>query len=92
MCRPIQFYMIAGPIPCLILPREAKKQYLLSLQVSIAEYVEGGSLSSVADPDGSFVTTGAWNLEVPVSKPVGPAICHRGCAYTVLQTVQRPGV
>ena len=24
--------------------------------------------------------------------PVGPDICHRGCAYTVLQTVQRPGV
>ena len=23
--------------------------------------------------------------------PVGPDICHRGCAYTVLQTVQRPG-
>ena len=24
--------------------------------------------------------------------PVWPDICHRGCAYTVLQTVQRPGV
>ena len=24
--------------------------------------------------------------------PVGPDICHRGCACTVLQTVQRPGV
>ena len=24
--------------------------------------------------------------------PVGPDICHHGCAYTVLQTVQRPGV
>ena len=24
--------------------------------------------------------------------PVGPDICHRGCAYSVLQTVQRPGV
>ena len=23
---------------------------------------------------------------------VGPDICHRGCAYTVLQTVQRPGM
>ena len=23
---------------------------------------------------------------------VGPDICHRGCAYTVLQTVQRRGV
>ena len=24
--------------------------------------------------------------------PVGMDICHRGCAYTVLQTVQRHGV
>ena len=24
--------------------------------------------------------------------PVGPGICHRGCSYTVLQNVQRPGV
>ena len=24
--------------------------------------------------------------------PVGMDICHRGCAYTVLQTVQRNGV
>ena len=24
--------------------------------------------------------------------PVGPDICHRGCSYTVLQTVQRYGV
>ena len=24
--------------------------------------------------------------------PAGSNVCHRGCAYTVLQTVQRPGV
>ena len=24
--------------------------------------------------------------------PIGPDICHRGCAYAVLQTVQRHGV
>ena len=24
--------------------------------------------------------------------PVGSDICHRACAYTVLQTVQKPGV
>ena len=42
-----------------------------------------------AGPDGSFVSTGACNLG---RIPVGPNICHRGCAYTVLQTVQRPGV
>ena len=42
-------------------------------------------------PDGSFVRTGACNLEVPGSNSaVGPDICHRGCAYTVLQALQRP--
>ena len=48
----------------------------------------------VASLDGSFVSTVACNLEVPdqVRIPVGPDICHRGCAYTVLQTVQRHGV
>ena len=36
----------------------------------------------------SYRLHGACNMEVPV----GPDICHRGFAYTVLQTVQRPGV
>ena len=40
---------------------------------------------------GSFVSTGACNL-YQAQIPVGPDIYHRGCAYTVLQTVQRPGV
>ena len=31
-----------------------------------------------------------WRYQVRI--PVGPDIFHRGCAYTVLQTVQRPGV
>ena len=31
-----------------------------------------------------------WWYQVRI--PVGQDICHRGCAYTVLQTVQRPGV
>ena len=31
-----------------------------------------------------------WGYQVRI--PVGPEICHRGCAYTVLQTVQRHGV
>ena len=31
-----------------------------------------------------------WGYQVLI--PVGPDICHRGCAYTVLQTVQRNGV
>ena len=31
-----------------------------------------------------------WRYQVQI--PVGPDICHRGCAYTVLQTVQMPGV
>ena len=33
-----------------------------------------------------------WRYQVHIDIPVGPDICHRGCAYTVLQTVQRPGV
>ena len=31
-----------------------------------------------------------WRYQVRI--PVGSDICHRGCAYTVLQTVQSPGV
>ena len=31
-----------------------------------------------------------WRYHVRI--PVGPDICHRGCAYTVLLNVQRPGV
>ena len=31
-----------------------------------------------------------WRYQVRI--PVGPDICHRSCAYTVLQTVQRHGV
>ena len=45
-----------------------------------------------AVPDGSFVSTGAFNLKVPGSNPGRADICRRGCAYTVLQTVQRHGV
>ena len=31
-----------------------------------------------------------WRYQARI--PVGPNICHRGCAYTLLQTVQRQGV
>ena len=31
-----------------------------------------------------------WRYQVQI--PVGPDICHRSCAYIVLQTVRRPGV
>ena len=31
-----------------------------------------------------------WMYQVRIL--VGPNICHRGCAYTVLHTVQRPGM
>ena len=31
-----------------------------------------------------------WRYQVRIS--VGPDISHRGCAYTVLQAVQKPGV
>ena len=46
-----------------------------------------------AGPYSSFVSTRACNLDVPGLHP-GRAeyICHRGCAYTVLQTVQRDGM
>ena len=32
----------------------------------------------------------AWRYQVRI--PVGPDICHRGCAYAVLRTAQRYGV
>ena len=32
----------------------------------------------------------AWRYQVQI--PVGPDICHRGCEYTVSQTVQMYGV
>ena len=40
----------------------------------------------------SFLSTGACNLEVPGSNPGRADICHRGCAYTVHQAVQRHGM
>ena len=46
----------------------------------------------MAGPDGSSVSSGACGLEYQVRIPVGKDICHRGCAYTVLQTVQKHGV
>ena len=42
----------------------------------------------LAGPDGSFVSAWACNLGVPGSNLGWSDICHRGCAYTVLQTVQ----
>ena len=35
---------------------------------------------------------GHVTLRYQVRIPVGTDICHRGCAYTVLQTVKRHGV
>ena len=32
----------------------------------------------------------AWRYQIRI--PLGPDICRRGCAYTVLQIVQRPGM
>ena len=49
-------------------------------------------LHYLTGPDGSFVSTGACNLGVPGSNPGRDGICHHGCAYTVIQTVQRNGV
>ena len=56
-----------------------------------------GEISSyllIHRPDGSLVSTGmglvTWRYQARI--PVEPDICHRGCAYIVLQAVQRPGV
>ena len=46
----------------------------------------------MAGPDGSFVSTGLVTWVSQVRFWVGTDICHRGWAYTVLQTVQRHGV
>ena len=43
-------------------------------------------------PGGSFVSTGDCNLEGPGSNPGRAGYFHCGCAYTVVQTVQRPGM
>ena len=41
------------------------------------------------DPNGSFGPAVARNW---ARIPNGSRICHRGCAYTLFQTVQMPGV
>ena len=46
----------------------------------------------IAGPDGSFVSTGAYTWRYQARIPVRTDIYHRGCAYAVLQTVQRHGV
>ena len=43
-------------------------------------------------PDGSFGPVVARNSRYRVRIPTGSDVCHRGCAYTVLQTVQMPVV
>ena len=46
----------------------------------------------LASPDGSFVSTGALTWRYQVTMLVWSEICHRVCAYTEHQTVQRPAV
>ena len=46
----------------------------------------------VTCPNDSLVSTGACNLKVSGSNLGLTDIWHRGCAYTLLQPVQRPGV
>ena len=46
----------------------------------------------MADPMAHSYRLGLVTWRYQVRIPVGPDICHRGCAYTVLQTVQRHGV
>ena len=47
---------------------------------------------SNSGPDGSFNPVVAQNSKVLGSNPAGSDVCRGGCAYTVLQTVQRHGV
>ena len=46
---------------------------------------DAGPTADPSGPDSSFVSTGACNHQVRMA--VGPGICHRGCAYTVLKGV-----
>ena len=69
---------------------EERRLNILNFIYSRLSFVLGfphATLHSPASPDGSFVSIGAWNLDVPDSNTG-----HRGCAYTVLQTVQIPGM
>ena len=62
--------------------------YVTGTNLSQGKYNEYRACALPAVPaglDGSFVSTGA-------RIPVGTDIRHRGCAYTVLQTVQKIGV
>ena len=49
-------------------------------------------MNSSAGPDAHLYRLGlvTWGYQARI--PVGADICRRGCAYTVLQTVQRHGV
>ena len=69
--------------PTLLQPWVDVSKLLCDLAVTIA--------SDKAGPDGSLVLPGVVTWRYQARIPVGPDICHRGCAYTVLQTVQRPG-
>ena len=61
-----------------ILLCKAERQYLLIFQVS--RYC-------LLSLQRRVLAKGYW-----ARIPAGSNICHRGCAYTVLETVQRPGV
>ena len=50
------------------------------------------SLAFLVGPDISFGPLMFLNSELLGSNPADLNICHRGCAYTVFQTVQRLGV
>ena len=63
-------------------------EYICTILLYIYVYVKPNKYkikiilhTEMAGPDGSFVSTGACNLEVPGRFS---DICHRGCAYAVL--------
>ena len=61
--------------------------FVIGLFVRQQDYLQSHELMSCAC---KFYLGCVWSYQVRI--PVGPDICYRGCAYTVLQIVQRHGV
>ena len=61
--------------------------FVNGLFVRQQDYLQSHAFMSCAS---KFYLRSVWSYQV--LSPVGPDICYRGCAYTVLQIVQRHGV
>ena len=89
-------------------PRQTKRCVRLLLhslficEPALWEYICKQQYSSILDPDKvvagdvratvHYRVAGSDGSFVPGSNPGRVGYCHHGCAYTVLQTIQRPGV